>query len=166
MIYTTQTFYEESFSWCLAHSWGYKAIISLLSCIWNSPQPLCLQKKESETKQARKKKKKESTVYCRNSGNIESSKKDWENYLIINFKCQEWESWVLSSTFYLLVALLQLTGEDRKAASPHEWVFEDEVWPFTALQLPGAAGHSCRGNTALIQAPEVMCQGQWKRKVV
>lgn len=122
-------------------------------------------RKVKQSKQGRKKKK-ESTVYCRNSGNIESSKKDWENYLIINFKCQEWESWVLSSAFYLLVALLQLTGEDRRAASPHEWVFEDEVWPFTALQLPGAAGHSYRGNTALIQAPEVMCQGQWKRKVV
>lgn len=63
MIYTTQTFYEESFSWCLAHSWGYKAIISLLSCIWNSPQPLCLQKKESETKQARKKKKRKKAQF-------------------------------------------------------------------------------------------------------
>lgn len=127
---------------------------------------LCAYKrrKVKQSKQGRKKRKKaqfiaETVAILRVQRKIEKT----TSPLISNARN---ESWVLSSAFYLLVALLQLTGEDRRAASPHKWVFENEVWPFAALQLPGAAGHSCRGNTALIQAPEVMCQGQWKRKVV
>lgn len=67
---------------------------------------------------------------------------------------------VLSSTF----DLLQLTAEDRRAASPQEQI-EKEAWPCTALLLPDVAGYSCSGNTTLTQVPELMCQGQWKLKV-
>lgn len=49
---------------------------------------------------------------------------------------------VLSSTF----DLLQLTAEIRRAASPQEQMIEKEAWPFIALKLPDAAGHSCSGN--------------------
>lgn len=76
-IYTTQTFYEETFSWCLyhtfAHTWGYKLLF--LYCLLSGLHlSISAYKRRKKRKQARKKKR---TFWSRNSSNIENSEGRW-----------------------------------------------------------------------------------------
>lgn len=106
-IYTTQTFYEETFSRCLyhtlAHSWGYKLLF--LYCLLSGLHlSISAYKRRKERKQARKKKGRFGAEIV---AILRTQKEDRENYLSTHFNSQTLDLALHSrSVFGLLRALL------------------------------------------------------------